>query len=57
MAGVFILLTTAATHPAFYDLCDISSIHYLAPAALIQKSSVIPSKLSIGQDGLTYLHH
>ncbi len=57
MAGIFILLTTAAIHPAFYDFCDIDSIHYLAPAALIQKSSVIPSKLSFGQDGLTCLHH
>jgi hypothetical protein len=29
-AGVFILLTTLAVHPAFYALPDIESLHYLA---------------------------
>ncbi len=57
MAGVFILLTTKTIHPAFYDLCDIESMHYLGPPALIRKSSVIPAKLAIAQDGLTCLHH
>ncbi len=57
MAGVFILLTTKAIHPAFYDLCDIESMHYLGPPALIRKSSIIPAKLAIAQDGLTCLHH
>ncbi len=57
MAGVFVLLTAETTHPAFYDLSDIDSMHYLGPAALIRKSSVIPSRLSIKQDGLTCLHH
>ncbi len=54
-AGVFILLTNAVIHPAFYALSDIVSLHYLAPAALIQTSSLVPSTLSINQDGLTYL--
>jgi hypothetical protein len=54
-AGVFILLTTVAIHPAFFDICDIDSLHYLASAALIQTSSVIPSKMSLIQDGLTYM--
>lgn len=54
-AGVFILLTNLAVHPAFYALSDIESLHYLASASLIQTSSVIPSALSITSDGLTYL--
>jgi len=54
-AGVFILLTSVALHPAFYALTDIESLHYLAPASLIQSSSVISSALSIAPDGLTYL--
>lgn len=54
-AGVFILLTKSAVHPAFYALSDIESMHYLAPSTLIQTSSVIPPNLSIVQDGLTYL--
>ena len=54
-AGVFILLTKSAVHPAFYAISDIESLHYLASPALIQTSSVIPPTLSIAQDGLTYL--
>ena len=41
-AGVFILLTSLAVHPAFYALSDIESLHYLASATLIQASSVPP---------------
>jgi hypothetical protein len=51
-AGVFILLTNLAVHPAFYALSDIDSLHYLASAALLQTSSVIPPALSIAPDGL-----
>lgn len=54
-AGVFILLTKSAVHPAFYALSDIESVHYMASSSLIQTSSVIPPNLSIIQDGLTYL--
>ena len=54
-AGVFILLTRLAVHPAFYALSDIESLHYLASAALIQTSSVLPPAFSIAPDGLTYL--
>lgn len=54
-AGVFILLTNSAIHPAFYALSDINSLHYLASAELIQTSSVVPSKLLISPHGLTYL--
>ena len=35
-AGVFILLTKAKVHPAFYALSDIDSLHYLASAVLLQ---------------------
>jgi hypothetical protein len=42
MTGVFILLTVKVIHPAFYDLHEIASMHYLGPAELIQTSSVIP---------------
>ncbi len=56
VAGVFILLTNSANHQAFYALSDIDSLHYLASASLIQKSSVVPSKLVISSNGLTYLH-
>jgi hypothetical protein len=54
-AGVFILLTKAKVHPAFYALSDIDSLHYLASAALLQTSSVIPPTMPTAQDGLTYL--
>ncbi len=54
-AGVFVLLTTRKTHPAFYALSDIDSLHYLASAALIHTSSVVPSTHSISPNGLTYL--
>jgi hypothetical protein len=54
-AGVFILLTSTKVHPAFYALSDIDSLHYLASAALLQTSSVIPPAILIAQDGLTYL--
>ena len=56
MAGVFILLTTAKVHPAFYALSDIDSLHYLASAALLKSSSVIPLSLPTALDGLSYLH-
>ena len=52
--GIFILLTKAKVHPAFYALSDIDSLHYLASAALLQTSSVIPPTIPTAQDGLTY---
>jgi hypothetical protein len=55
MAGVFILLTNAAIHPAFYALSDVESLHYLAPAALIQTGSIVLSKHALSPNGLTYL--
>ena len=54
-AGVFILLTSATVHPAFYAISDIDSLHYLASAPSLQTSSVIPPAMLIAQDGLTYL--
>ncbi len=54
-AGVFVLLTNSAVHPAFYALSDIDSLHYLTSAALVQTSSVVPSKLVITSHGLSYL--
>jgi len=30
-SGIFILLTRALIHPAFYSLDDIESLHYLDP--------------------------
>jgi hypothetical protein len=53
-AGVFILLTIAKVHPAFYALSDIDSLHYLASAVLLQTSSVIPPTMPTAKDGLTY---
>ncbi len=40
-AGIFILLTNAVVHPAFYALSDITSLHYLASAALIRTKYAI----------------
>lgn len=34
--GIFLLLTNHARHPAFYSIDDIESLHYLAPARMIQ---------------------
>jgi len=31
-AGIFILLTRAVIHPAFYSLDDLESLHFLGPA-------------------------
>ncbi len=38
-AGIFMLLTKAKIHPAFYALSDIDSLHYLASAGLMHTSA------------------
>ncbi len=39
-AGIFILLTDNAIHPAFYALSDIVSLHYLALEAIDHSSGI-----------------
>jgi hypothetical protein len=46
-AGVFLLLTKAANHPAFYSLQDIESMHYLDPLSSTQYRSPLPDSLVV----------